>query len=197
MIDLIETPKKRAYFNNLLISALLALAMLASALPQPVLAAKTCETYYTVQAGDTTPYIAHTHHLKWQDIAEANGMKTSDRLIVGLQLCIPASKIIQSGKALTTPTSDRYASLLISIFAGRISLSLSRFYQEHVYLVKVRDPAVGINGWSKIGYIKIKNTTSLNAELEVPQSLRHLPQLWVCLKDQTTNELICRLALNP
>jgi LysM repeat protein len=182
---------------KLLLFVLLVIAILASALPRPVFAAKACQSYYTVQAGDTTPYIAHTHYLKWQDIAEANGMKTSDRIMVGQQLCIPASKIIPGGKPLTTPTSDKYANLHVSIFGGRISFSLSRFYQEHVYLVKVRDPAVGIKGWSKVGYIRIKKTTSASAVFEVPKSLRYIPNLWVCLKDQTTNELICRLAFNP
>lgn len=187
---------KRSPHFNLLLSTLLILVVLVSAIPHKVLATKACETYYTVREGDTTPYIAHTHYLKWREIAEANGMKTSDRIMVGQQLCIPASDIIPSGKPLSAPTSDRYGTMTASIFAGRLSLSLSRFYQDHVYLVKVRDPAVGIGGWSKLGYIRIKDTTSASTVFEIPQSYRHLPQLWVCLKDQGTNELICRTVLN-
>jgi LysM repeat protein len=188
---------KGVYVARFAISAILALAVLGAALPQPVQAAVSCRAYYTVQTGDTTPHIAHTFNLKWKDIATANGMKVIDRLTTGQQLCIPVEEETTTTKKVTTPATDKKASIQVSIAGKRIFLSLSNFTQEHTYLVKVRDARVGIDGWYKYKEITVNQDTDLTWRFSVPEDLTHVLYLRVCLKDQYTNQLICRLAINP
>lgn len=189
--------EKAVYLARFAISAFLALTVLAAAQPQSAHAAEVCRAYYTVKEGDTTPWIAHTFNLKWKEIATANGMKVTDRLTVGQQLCIPTGEETTTTKKLTTPATDKKASILVSIAAKRIYLSLSNFTQEHTYLVKVRDVSVGIGGWYKYKEIVVNQDTDLTWRFSVPDDLLHVLYLRVCLKDQYTNELICRLAINP
>ncbi len=195
-----KQPLRKAFLLALArfaIPAFLALAVLAAAWPQPVQAAVSCRAYYTVRVGDTTPRIAHTYHLKWREIATANGLKTTDRLTVGQQLCIPAEEETTTAKKSTTPATDKKARIVVSIAGKRISLSLSDFTQEHTYLVKVRDNRVGIGGWYKLKVVVVDEDTDLTLRFPVPEDLRRVLYLQVCLKDQFTNQLICRLNINP
>jgi LysM repeat protein len=72
----------------------IALSSLLVTLPQPAQAAgykAPCQTYYTVQAGDTTSSIANKFGIRWLYIYNANNLKgaAGPELKVGISLCIP------------------------------------------------------------------------------------------------------------
>ena len=185
----------------LALSLLAAIALLMALFPQPAQAA-TCVAYYVVQEGDTTPKIAHTFNLKWGDIADANDLDPGDKLVVGDRLCIPPGSKDESsstggGTSTFLPDTDSKAKFSVYISSGKMHLSLSKFSINHVYLVKVRDVAVGVDGWEKLEKIKVKKKTTYNLVLNVPKDLRNTLFLSVCLKDQTSDELVCRTAINP
>lgn len=191
-------------------SVVLMLAILAAALPQPAQAAVTCRTYHWVKESDTTPYISHTYGLKWWQIAQANEMKPWEPLEVGQRLCIPAADQVKettkktsekdkekTGVRVDYPADDPKAKISVSITGKRVYLSLSNFAEDHTYLVKARDVDLGVGGWYKLGTKSIEDKKSYSFAYDLPQKLWNVPVLSVCLKDQTSDELICRTAVNP
>jgi LysM repeat protein len=186
----------------LVLSFVMTIAILMAFLPQSAQAA-TCVAYYVVQEDDTTPKIAQTYGLKWGEIAKANDLDPSDKLVVGTRLCIPpgddddGSPATGGGTSTFIPDTDKNAKISVYISGGRIFLNLSKFSISHVYLVKVRDAQVGIGGWEKLEKVKIKKTTTYDLVLKVPKDLQDSLFLSVCLKDLSSDELICRNAINP
>ena len=183
-------------------SALLVLAILTMALPQAGRAQDTCRTFHLVREDDTKPSIAHTYGLKWKRIAAANDLSVEANPTVGSQLCIPEadSDDEDTGQPKTLvdePEGERNAVIEISITGGRIRLHTDNFNDDHVYLVKARDVDQGISGWYRLGVISVQEDESETFSFDVPQDLRGEPILSVCLKDQTTDELVCRSTVNP
>ena len=191
---------KQIHIPIFVLSIVVTIALLMAFLPQPAQAA-TCVAYYVVQEGDTTPYIAQTYGLKWGVIAEANDLDPGDKLVVGTRLCIPSgadsSPATGGGTSTFLPETDKNAKIAVTISGNKIFLNLSKFSINHTYLVKVRDAQIGIGGWEKLEKVKIKKTTTYNLVMNVPKDLRDTLYLNVCLKDMTSDELICRTALNP
>jgi len=193
--------------GKLTLGATLVLAMLATFLPQSALAATTCASYYTVASGDTTPYISQRFGFKWKDIAKANDMTPEDKPSAGQVLCIPplskstkessTSGSSNTGVKVNQPEDESSAVFSVSINGRRVYTTLSNFNDDHVYLVKVRDAKIGIDGWYKLGRISIISDSSQSFSFPIPTDLRNTLNLSVCFKDQTTNELVCRHAFNP
>lgn len=184
--------KKQALF-----SVLVALALLVASLPQSNVAAQTtqtnCRTFYVVQEGDTTPKIAQTYGFKWRVIARANDMNPADKLVVGERLCIPPAD--------TTDDDDRQsanprATITATISGGRIVLATSNFSTRSAFKVKVRPATTGVGGWHVVGNLNIGRNESLTTVYTLPQELRGVPNISVCLKNLTTDELHCVNGVN-
>jgi spore germination protein YaaH len=189
------------------LSAIVLLALLVGLAPQPAQAAVQCATYYTVKEGDTTPYISHTFGFKWKDIAQANDMNPADKLEVGTRLCIPPLEEStkettktsgETGKThVAYPEDNPNAQFTVSISGGRIFIYIAKFNEDHNYLVKARDAYEGSGGWEKLEYIQVEKNKTKSLSYNVPDELEGIPLLSVCLKDQTSDELLCRNAVNP
>ncbi len=186
-------------------SATLVLAMLAAFLPQTVLAATTCQSYYTFRSGDTTPSISQFYGLKWKAIAVANGMKANEKPSVGQVLCIPAlstntkpapTTSATYRKGVFLPTNERGAVFSVSITNHQINTTLSNFSYYHVYQVKVRDARTVFGGWYKLGKVTIITLARQSFSFAVPAQLKGTTYLSVCFKDQVSQEITCRNALN-
>lgn len=187
------------YGIRMLISALLALAVLAASVPQPA-AAATCATYYTVQEGDTTVKIAKSHGVKWREIAIANKIKYPyDDFEVGQQLCIPPKSTSSSNSSSSSNTNENTntvkAQVSVSISGNRLVITVSKLVKKSVFYVKVREASVGVGGWEKVGTLKAPKTDAKTISLTLPDEFRNDTYLNVCLKDMTTDELICRSAV--
>lgn len=186
---------KTVFIVKMALAVVMTLVILVSPLPQTVQAA-TCRTYHWVSEGETTPYIAHTYKLKWREIAEANNLDIGEKPEVGQRLCIPPEEEESTKKQKIQPEDEEKANISVSVSAGRIHINVSKFSSRHVYLVKVRDVDVGVGGWEKLKYVKIAKNKSYSFSYSVPKKLQGTRVLNVCLKDQTSDELICRSALN-
>lgn len=183
-------------FASLLFMAL----FFASAAPQTVHAQtqSDCRTFYTVKKGDTTPFIAHTFHLKWREIAKANDLIVGVKPKVGLRLCIPfASEDETSDQKLSSvPENDPKGKFRVSVSGGRITIIVENFQEDHEFRVKVRDYDVGIGGWENLGRISIDDDDEHRFTYNTPGELSGAFYLRICLKDQKTDELHCRRAPN-
>lgn len=209
-----NTHRNRISYRKLIFGLLMALALVAATFPQPAFAqAVTCRTYYIVKEGDTTPYIAHTFGLKWIQIAAANKLEKGEKPAVGARLCIPPEDFKAdttggtrntrdddddrpSNRRRNVPESDPRAQISASASGGRIHITLARFEEDHEYRVKVRDASVGVGGWKTLGRITVDDDDRQTYSYDIPDELEDVLYLSVCLKDQRTDELICRVVLN-
>jgi LysM repeat protein len=174
--------KRRLRMGSMAITAMLVLATLAAALPQPALAAK-CSAYYTVKAGDTTSMIAHTYGLVWKQIAKANNIKSPYKLKVGQTLCIPA----QGGTTVAQP-----GKMSAGANGNGLRVNMSGFDRRYVWIVKVKDSSTPFGTDYKVGQMVVPGKTSVTGFFNLPQALRKTPFLTVCVKNSTTDAKICQ-----
>ncbi len=161
-------------------SILLFLAVALAALPQSALAAS-CQAYYTVEKGDKTGAIAREFGVKWIEIAAANSLERPYQLTEGEQLCIPYPFSI----SLKNNLSVKNVNNLIKITA-------SSFTTPGNYYVKVRDVTAGPGDWYKIGKMKVPVSRAVTSSFLLPKDLKGATFLQVCLKNGTTDDLICQ-----
>ena len=180
----------------------IALALAVGAFPQIAQAAVKCVAYYTVQEGDTTPKISHTFGLKWREIADANKLDRAWKPVEGTYLCIPeggSSKTSSKSSGLSTTTtvpSDNKASFSAQVGGRKVTVNLSNFTKKQVFFVKVRDANQNVGGWTKVGTFRLPKNTTGSKTYQLPDSLRNKLYIDVCIKNASTDELICRTVLN-
>jgi hypothetical protein len=167
------------FLHVFLISSLLALIIVA--VPATALAA-TCAQYYTFKAGDKKSEIAHTYGLSWKEIARANNLTVDERPVRGQQLCIPVAK-----SAVTNP--NRTESFVISSSGGAIRLVSTGAVREAVWIVKARDASGGSN--YRLGRWRVTTDGTSQASFGIPNDLRDISQLEVCVKNVSTNAHYC------
>lgn len=80
---------------------------------------------------------------------------------------------------------------------GKIYLQTSAFSNNRPYKVKVRDATQSTGGWKTLGTAKIKKNTTQQFIYPIPKALAKTVYINVCLKDQFTNKLFCKIAINP
>jgi hypothetical protein len=206
-----NTPRITRLGLTALVAAILAATLLAAALPYSARAQNedvACRTTHIVREGDTKPRIAFTYDLRWREIAAANDMNLEETPAVGDRLCIPFADEdddsdtndngnTNSQTLVVFPEGERSAVIQVSITGGRITVHTDNFNNDHNYLVKVRPSDVGVGGWVKLGTIGVDEDESENFSFNVPNALDDEAFLSVCLKDQASDELVCRAVVNP
>jgi len=179
--------KRLIHFSRLVLMALVALTLLAGSLPQIAHAASApCVTYYTFKKGDTSASVAHTFGLAWWEIGVANNMKYPYKPAVGQRLCIPPA-----GWAETQKTAAS-GNLSASSKGSKVFVVASAFTERHLWVVKVKDTTGAVSGDFKVGRMVIPKTTTVKGTFNLPSELRNSTYLTVCLKNQTTDEKICK-----
>ena len=184
---------KKAYrWITLVLCAAILAGVLAAALPRQARAVATCVRYHYVKKGDTTPKISHTYGLKWKQIAVANNLSEPYKLTIGQKLCIPPANFSTEPTATTEKTK-----LIITGLGNRIKVTASGFSQTSVFYIKVRPSSVFVRGWYKIGQLKVSKNKEASEIYRLPDELLEDLILTVCLKNATTDELLCRTVYNP
>jgi LysM repeat protein len=192
----------KANYMKLTFALLIALAIVAGSLPRSARAAAKCTAYYTVQEGDTTPRISQTFGLKWREIADANDLERAWKPVPGTYLCIPAEESTTSGSSgsglstTSTVPSDNRASYSAEVAGRKVAISGSNFTKKQVFFVKVRDADQNVGGWLKVGTFRIPKSTTKTQTYQLPDALRDKLYIDVCLKNASTDELICRTVLH-
>jgi len=193
----------RSHFVKTGFALLLALALVSTSFPANALAATKCVAYYTVQEGDTTPKISKTFGLKWREIANANDLELAWKPVPGTYLCIPAESSTTGGtsgsgiSATTSVPSDSKASFSAQAAGNKITITGAGFKNKQVFNVKVRDADQNAGGWVKVGLFKIPKNSTKTQSYPLPDELRDDLYLDICLKNASTDELICRTVLHP
>ncbi len=194
----------KSKYLTIVMAVLLTLAFVAGAFPHNASAAVKCVAYYTVKEGDTTPKISHVHGLKWRDIADANDLERAWKPEEGVRLCIPAGGSVststdEESTGLTTTTSvpsDSRGKFTAEVYGNRIYITTTNFANRRAYYLKVRDAEESIGGWEKLGSFKASKNTTETRLYTLPKDLRDAFYLDVCLKNATTDDLVCNTVLH-
>ena len=172
-------------------AVLILLSMILGAFPRQAQAA-TCDTYHTVKSGDTKSRIAQLYKVKWREIADANDMDDSDDLVIGERLCIPFSAEDEEDKA------NPDLRMRISLAHTTVTVTVSGLSDKKaVFLVRMRDATVGVGGWQTLGRLKAKKSSTSKVTFPIPREFRNTLYLRVCIKNSSTDELTCQVALHP
>ena len=170
----------------LAIGLALVLSMVAAALPQPAEAAVVCASYYTVKAGDTTVSIAQAFGMKWRKIAEANKLTYPYNLKVGQKLCIPD----------VNASTSESGTVSVVVRGMNVTVTASKFTARSVFYIKARAGTASVGGWYKLGMLKVNKNTTKTVLYTLPTALKTTSLITVCLKEATTDELICRTVVH-
>lgn len=79
----------------------------------------------------------------------------------------------------------------------KVIVYLTGFTYKHVYQLKIRDVSKGAGAWYKVDMLHIRKGVTIYQGYYLPKALTYSRYLQICIKDQTTDQLICRKALNP
>ncbi len=74
---------------------------------------------------------------------------------------------------------------------GRIMISTSRFPKDSFWLVKVRVWGGDIQNWSEVGMLRTRDDSAADYIYYLPSRLVDEHNLYICLKNQTSNEAKC------
>ncbi|MEJ2266326.1 MAG: LysM peptidoglycan-binding domain-containing protein [Anaerolineales bacterium] len=173
--------------------ALLVLAVLVTALPQPSLAAtdESCRSTYTVKSGDYLSRIADDFDVSLSDLANANDLKSPYMIYIGQQLCIPGKSSSGSSGSTGSSSAGSKASISVSKSKEAITITTSNFPTKNSYYVKVDNARDNKLEWSKVGVLNTGKESSVKASFKLPDALKNASSLNVCLKNIYTDAMVC------
>jgi hypothetical protein len=168
-------------FAQVALAVMIAVAILAAALPRPAQAAvnATCEETITIKEGDTIYNLSKKYEVSVNKLARANDLEKPYTLTVGQKFCIPK---------VPAPSSDYKWNAVFK--NGQIALAGEKFKKSHPFNVKVRE--VDQSTWYKLGKVVTDKNGKLAKTYKLPKDLTNVPALYVCLKDGVTDYLDCK-----
>jgi hypothetical protein len=181
--------RKHAFYSAYTLIAILAVAIMALVQAQPVRAV-TCAYYHTIKNTDTTTIIAKTYDLKWRVIADTNGLEYPYELFVGERLCIPPKGAVVS----TTTLEDGV--LNITVVGDRITIYTSKFTDRYFFNARIRSGTAYIGGWYKLGMVRVNKKTEQKFTFTLTSKLKSERYFTVCLKETSTDDMICRTVVH-
>jgi hypothetical protein len=167
---------------SLSLCIVVALSLVAAALPQPAQAASqaaSCAKTHVVKDGETIYRIARTYSVSVGRLAKANDLESPYHLTAGESLCIP-----------NTASSSVNAKWTATFTNGQIKVTGTGFKKDRPFVVRVRENDT--SAWYKLGSIETDDDGELSETVKVHKDLLKKPSLMVCLKDAVTDGLQCK-----
>lgn len=115
--------------------------------------------------------------------------------ILALVVAVIPAPALAKDKLVPITEVDEDATYTAYARGGRIFITLDKFSAKHVFKVKVREPAK-VKAWTTLGTVKVVKKTKVTAVFAVPASLKKSMYIGVCLKEQTTDHLVCLNVVN-
>lgn len=177
---------KATWIKSILFFGISLVVIFSAFAPKPAQAAA-CATYHWIQDGDTTSSIAKTYGITWKEIAETNYLKEPYVLREGVRLCIP--EIRETAAIYKTATKGKISVMVID---NRVYIVASGFPDKGGYNVRVRDPEHREAGFTKIGTMKVPERKTVRGYFDLPAKFTDAEKLTVCIKNGTTDKVICQ-----
>jgi hypothetical protein len=175
------------------LSFLIVVGLLISAVPQPVQAAPTatCSKNYTVVSGDTLSKIALQFNVTVQALADANNLKEPYVIAVGQVLCIPGTATTGSGSGSTT--TSKGPDFTVTRDGNRITVKVVNFSAKRPYRVTIGpDFRTSSPNWIRLGSLRTNKTGVGQRTFQLPRDFRDRSSYRMCMKDQVTDAVMCK-----
>jgi LysM repeat protein len=92
--------------------------------------------------------------------------------------------------------STKNASFTVArLSGGRFTISTSRFPKDSFWNVKVREWGAGGTDWATLGILRTEGDSAAHYTYELPNELDDVDDLYICLKNLTSNDLKCVVSL--
>ena len=98
--------------------------------------------------------------------------------------------------AQAAPKTDPKLTFSARIDKGKVYITISPYHEKAKFQVKLRD-AVTAKKWTNAGTIRLAKNTQQSFVHQLPKALAKQLYIQVCLKNQKTDKLNCKIVLNP
>jgi LysM repeat protein len=170
-----------------LLSAILILTMLVSALPQTPAAAVTCKFKHTVEAGDTIHYLAQLYSVSWEEIAEANDLLPPYTITVGQVLCIPGGT--EPAGTTNKDKKGKEPTLEVVPQLAHVFVSVENFQPKTSYYVRIFPRTQEVS--YRIGVFTTNKEGDFADWFKIPAFVPRSPTMGVCVKNAWTDAVSC------
>lgn len=182
-----DQKNKQIHLKLVLLSVILMLTLVVSALPQMPAAAVTCKFKHTVEAGDTIHYLANLYSVTWEEIAEANDLLPPYTITVGQVLCIPGgSAPAQSTKP---ANADKKPSLEVVPSLSHVYVSVENFQPKTSYFVRIFPRTEDVS--YRIGVFTTNKDGDFADWFKIPGYVPRSANMGVCVKNAWTDAVSC------
>ena len=147
--------------------------------------AESCMSKYTVGESETLQDIADLYKVRLRDLARVNSLKKPYRITKGQVLCIP-SKNSQTSDP--TPGPNDGFTFNISFLSTTFVVEASNMPGRMTYYVLLENN----NRRIKAGTLRTGDGGKVRMIFDLNEPMRSSPELTVCLKNTTSNALVCR-----
>ena len=178
---------KRIQAGLVLLSAILILALLVSALPRPASAAVVCKFEHTVEAGDTIQYLANLYNVDWTEIAEANDLLPPYTITVGQELCIPGGTAPAATQTAKDDKNPPAFDVVPSI--SHVYVSVENFAPKTSYYVRIFPRSADVS--YKIGVFTTNKEGDFADWFKIPGFVPRSAKMGVCVKNAWTDSVSC------
>jgi hypothetical protein len=182
-----DQENKRIQPKLVLLSVLLSLTLLVSALPQIPAAAVTCKFKHTVEAGDTIQYLANLYSVGWEQIANANDLLPPYTITVGQVLCIPGGE--KPASTTTEKKKGKEPTLDIVPQLSHIYVSLENFAPKTSYFVRVFPRTYNVS--YRLGVFTTNKEGDVADWFKIPAFVPRSKNMGVCVKNAWTDAVSC------
>ena len=97
---------------------------------------------------------------------------------------------VETGTGGTGGTTKKASFTVTRLSAGRFMVSTTSFPKDSFYRVKVREWGGNVQDWAELGILRTEEDTSAHYIYDIPNRFLQ-KNLYVCLKDLVTDEVIC------
>ena len=97
---------------------------------------------------------------------------------------------IDTGSGGTGSTTAKSSFTVVRLSAGRLMLSTTNFQKDSFWRVKIREWGGDLQDWAELGILRTDQDTAGHYFYDIPNRFLN-DDLYVCLKNLVTNELLC------
>ena len=182
-----DQKNKQIHPKLVLLSVVLLLTLLVSALPQMPAAAVTCKFKHTVEAGDTIHYLANLYSVSWEEIAEANDLLPPYTITVGQVLCIPGGT--EPATTNKDKDTDKEPKLDVVPQLSHVYVSVENFAPKTSYFVRIFARNMDVS--YKIGVFTTNKEGDFADWFNIPSYVPRSADMGVCVKNAWTDAVSC------
>jgi LysM repeat protein len=184
-----DQKQSRTSRTVIMVSVVLLVSMLMSALPQMDASAVTCKYKHTVAQGETLMYIGNLYTVDYLEIAKANNLQPPYVVTAGQILCIPSGTAPANGAGTTKGDNKAKPTLDIQIQMGHVYVSVENFAARTSYFVRMYARNNGVS--YRIGNFTTNKEGDWAGWLKIPQELPRERIMQVCVKNAWTDAVSC------